>query len=534
MTIQQVAPTQAKSQGFEVNLPPHTPAQITQDQSQEQRAQAQTEQNHLLVQAQQQQRHKIQHHTPMQHTTLQQTNSSTPDSTIENGCIDPARPEDVCEEHGSEALLDTPSITVFDAMSDGCRRDAQPHPAQVEPCWLDLRPTSHISKRRKIDRSHSPASFAKFSCEACHHAQIQLQELLFKISVLQEENQHLKEMIQPYAGLKWVTIYEVSEGGSTRWYEDQPHWLQAQDRQVVLAGKKRIFRLKAFIRQLKLAKMSFIVFQEFTDLKHPDISTQHIQQWQPPTSSNVSILIISNQLSKTFRALFDNHPELHENADFRDIFDDDDDDDESLLDGDDSADASEIGQRLINIDLLYFHFQDLFEKDLNSRTEDERSETEPLLKFLTTGFMRNHGQARDLLSQGKTSKNTIFYLFKPGSVIVSQQSSRIRGLEQMHFPRTSSEGWNIECQSWTFDSKFHRKCETLLLSKKDLKNDADVNITSLPFYPLKYAEPEIGQKLLQRGRTFWKFRKPVYVTYSGLNMRGDTAYVSRFYPIFLI
>lgn len=86
-------------------------------------------------------------------------------------------------------------------------------------------------------------------------------------------------------------------------------------------------------------------------------------------------------------------------------------------------------------------------------------------------------------------------------------------------------GWDLACESWTFDGKFHQEKNTLSLTEKILKSDP-VDITSLPYYPLSYAHPEVQEKLRCRGETFWKFRKPVYVTYNGLNTRGDFAYVS--------
>lgn len=447
------------------------------------------------------------------------------------------------EEHGSEDILDTGSIGALNAVSVGCRRDAQLHPAQAEPSWLDSRTNFHISKRGRVGLSHSPASFAEFSCETCHQAQVQLQELRFKVSALEAKNRQLeqekldviewaKAKVKPYIQPKWVTIYEVSDDRSTRWFEDQPQWLQKQDRQVYLGGKKPIFNLEAFLRQLQLGKVPFIVFQEYTKLRHPDVLTQDIQNWPPPRSSNVSMQIISFHLSKTFGALLDEHNELKEHADFQKPLhdDDDDNDDVSEVNGwkilnEDDSDAERVSRRLLNIDLLYFHFQDLFEEGLNSRTEGDHSETDLLLKFLRTGFKRNHMHARELLSQKKISKDTIAYLFKPGAVIVSHNALRVRGLKQTELLRTFPVAWDLSCQSWTFDGKFHQKSEDLLLPGKDLQNGS-MNITSLPFYPLQYAEPEIDQKLLHRGKTFWKFRKPVYVAYSGLDMRGDTAYVS--------
>lgn len=245
--------------------------------------------------------------------------------------------------------------------------------------------------------------------------------------------------------------------------------------------------------------------------------------------------IISDHLSNTFGDLLDEYNELKEHADFQKTLHDDNDNDDDDREvnswrdlNEDGSDAKLISRRLVNIDLLYFHFQDLFEEGLNSRAEGDRSETELLLKFLRTGFIRNHTHARELLSQRKISKDTIAYLFKPGAVIVSYNTLRIRGLKQIELLRTLPVAWDLSCQSWTFDGKFHQEIESLLLPGKDLKNSS-MNITSLPFYPLEYAQPEIDQKLLQRGKTFWKFRKPVYVTYSGLDMRGDTAYVSRCY-----
>lgn len=149
-----------------------------------------------------------------------ETDSSAPASTNENGCTGFENPEEMIEEHDSEAILDTGSIGAFNAVSVGCRRDAQFDPAQAEPSWLDSRTKFHIPKRRRVGRSHSPASFAEFSCETCHQAQVQLQELRIKVSTLEAKNQQLeqekldaikwaKATVEPYLQLKWVTIYEV-------------------------------------------------------------------------------------------------------------------------------------------------------------------------------------------------------------------------------------------------------------------------------------------------------------------------------------
>ncbi|KAF9639188.1 hypothetical protein BFW01_g10085 [Lasiodiplodia theobromae] len=347
-----------------------------------------------------------------------QSNSSSPTSSVEK----------VSEEHDSENAFDTSCIGVFDAVSDAYGRDAQLPQAQTQPSWLDSRNISHTSKRRRINPSHSSGSIAEVSCESCQHTQIRFQELCSKFFILEAENQQLKAMIEPYLQLNWVTIYEVYEDRSTRWYEDQPYWLQTQDRQVFLGGKKRIFDLKAFLRQLQLGKVPFIVFQEFKNLRRPDIFTQHIQNWPTPTPSNVSMQIVSSSLSKAFEALLEAYSELKEHADFQ--------------------------------------------RNVDAKTRER--------------------MGPNLLAHKAAS---------------------------MHFPF----GLGSKLSKLDIDGKFHQANNTLSLTEKDLKN-GPVDISSLPFYPLGYAEPEIDRKLRRRGETFWKLRKPIYVTYSGLNMRGDFAY----------
>ncbi|KAH7011098.1 hypothetical protein EDB80DRAFT_711244 [Ilyonectria destructans] len=114
------------------------------------------------------------------------------------------------------------------------------------------------------------------------------------------------------------------------------------------------------------------------------------------------------------------------------------------------------------------------------------------------------------------------YLFCRNEILVSVS----KGVETAYVLREtkspSSEYIELDCWAWGFDGFWwRRKIHSLTVS---CPKSGPVPINSLPTYPLRFADAEVKNRLVTRGRRFWGFRDKCHVSYTGWDAAAEEFY----------
>jgi hypothetical protein len=85
---------------------------------------------------------------------------------------------------------------------------------------------------------------------------------------------------------------------------------------------------------------------------------------------------------------------------------------------------------------------------------------------------------------------------------------------------------DLFCWSFQFDgTRFTRKHRNISITPLD----GETNIQTLDAYPIRFADPELRERLRDRGKKQWQYRTMTQVTYKGWNVGKDLYFVSNLY-----
>jgi hypothetical protein len=77
----------------------------------------------------------------------------------------------------------------------------------------------------------------------------------------------------------------------------------------------------------------------------------------------------------------------------------------------------------------------------------------------------------------------------------------------------STHAWTLSCWSWASDGSFDKDPTRIDIYLDTSSDDDEVEIRSLKYFPLRFADEKIRAKLERRGRVFWKCRSKSFVAY---------------------
>lgn len=131
----------------------------------------------------------------------------------------------------------------------------------------------------------------------------------------------------------------------------------------------------------------------------------------------------------------------------------------------------------------------------------------------------------DLFSRGLVSSETLPWLFHPNDVVVSREDEYEIAYVLRTVPRGGdADSVELECWNWGYDGvSLHRKDKVLSLT---VPAYGTVPISELSIYPLRFAAPQIKERLFARGQRFWELRNQTHVSYEGPDYSGERVYVS--------
>jgi hypothetical protein len=121
------------------------------------------------------------------------------------------------------------------------------------------------------------------------------------------------------------------------------------------------------------------------------------------------------------------------------------------------------------------------------------------------------------------------WMYQPNEMILYVE----KGIETVYvlrkWPHIAYDGnLKLDCWNWAYDGFWlQRKSTTITLTIPP----GIVTVATLPALPVRFTTIEQQQKLIDRGKGFWKRRYKTLAAYSGWDFRSEQYYVSSPSPL---
>lgn len=143
-----------------------------------------------------------------------------------------------------------------------------------------------------------------------------------------------------------------------------------------------------------------------------------------------------------------------------------------------------------------------------------------LMKLLTDwideNYSNEYSETESLFKRGVVTGSKMQCLIAPGELFYFKEKSHGRAYKAKSWPYYSGEHqqWRIDAWTYRYDGKFWKHSDPeLKLCEPDGKDDAEIAISSLSGWPLRFETDEKRLELKERGRTYWKCRRQRLVSY---------------------
>lgn len=162
---------------------------------------------------------------------------------------------------------------------------------------------------------------------------------------------------------------------------------------------------------------------------------------------------------------------------------------------------------------------------LDIATSSDMSESDcSCIKMLCNWFETNHrkdwDEARELISRGKINAKHYTKLFGPDELYVGRPSNDdpdvLEVVKSKGYPWLHSNDQTMDIYGWGFNGRFRKNLFNFPIRVFPIptaSDETEFDITSLRFYPLRFAEPGTKEKLIARGHKFWNCRTRSLVCY---------------------
>lgn len=406
-------------------------------------------------------------------------------------------------------------------------------PRKIHTSGSDLPHSQHPSAEHRRQSLHNQVTTRESLNKPISEAK-QRKVLLQRISKLEEEKKLLELQSFNSQAPSWSKLYRVSCGrGNSSIYTDPPILYRQGDLRH-LQGQCISTNVDLFIARQKTLT-SFIVYQNYrcceksSKVRKSDIQTKRLvfENSLRPLPTTEDLFIVSESLAKALTTIVD--------------FTDHDDEYYPCFD---------VGSALQAPYLWYYHNRTQFEASTTRERlkEEQRTEYNMFLEYISLHFDEEYREVDTLLSKHMITARYFEYLFNPECIILSDESEEIIAFEQVcwqkedcsvietydgqryvHYYELSVNGRN-----WDFDEVFQLTSKKLNIKFKTshgsssdlLEFDEEIEIKSLPFYPLQHAEIGVKEKLQNRGLKFWSCRHRNYVAYKGCDYKREEINVS--------
>lgn len=170
---------------------------------------------------------------------------------------------------------------------------------------------------------------------------------------------------------------------------------------------------------------------------------------------------------------------------------------------------------------FFYHNKTLMDIATSSDvSESDRSCIKMLCNWFENNYQEEWDEAREMMSRGKINPKHFAKLFRPDELYVDRAYSAdpdvLEVSKSKDYPWTDDHDHYMDIYSWDFNGHFGKifsRHPMRKFPKPSVSNETEVDITSLHFYPLRFAEPGIQEKLIARGHKFWNCRTRSFVCY---------------------
>ncbi|OKL57333.1 hypothetical protein UA08_07454 [Talaromyces atroroseus] len=155
-------------------------------------------------------------------------------------------------------------------------------------------------------------------------------------------------------------------------------------------------------------------------------------------------------------------------------------------------------------------------------TTSQQLQLSSLLEYMQWAHGHAYKEADALISQGLIKREYLAKIFGSNQPLVTNVGGHHRAY-MLESPPSSggprnSDSIVLRLWCWHFNGKFYKEHEEWTLSWPPSANeDAEIPISGLEIYPLRYAAPHVAKQLKARGETFWKCHKARFVAYDPPN-----------------
>ncbi|KAK4208741.1 hypothetical protein QBC37DRAFT_66072 [Rhypophila decipiens] len=166
---------------------------------------------------------------------------------------------------------------------------------------------------------------------------------------------------------------------------------------------------------------------------------------------------------------------------------------------------------------FYLHNQTFLDLVHSNDLEQERSaQLELLCEWFEDNLRQDWEEADEMFSRGKVSLKHCTKLFRPSELVFHPREND-PGLGKVfktdNYPWRYRDAGDVDISEWEFNGSFYKTKIWIDVTSKLTKRETESDITSLPYYPLRFADPDLEKKLIARGHKFWSCRKQKLVTY---------------------
>lgn len=147
-----------------------------------------------------------------------------------------------------------------------------------------------------------------------------------------------------------------------------------------------------------------------------------------------------------------------------------------------------------------------------------------LFDYLESDFGNQYASADELFARGMVSLDHFPKLFRANDVVIAKEDEQpVAFLIKNHHYMNGSV--YLTCYQLKFDGAFKR-AQTEIKIEWPARSSREMPITSLSAYPLRFSDPSVKGRLVNRGRIFWKCRKRRFVSYTAPSRTFEIQVVS--------
>ncbi|RSL62198.1 hypothetical protein CEP54_005805 [Fusarium duplospermum] len=150
-----------------------------------------------------------------------------------------------------------------------------------------------------------------------------------------------------------------------------------------------------------------------------------------------------------------------------------------------------------------------------------RESVQSLCQWMEINYRDEWDEADALFTQARVNAKHFDILFRPGELVVRHghdDNNSLRGAIVPWFPDNTDLDGTSQVLWWGFHDILGRDSEFLRMppvsNRARYQHDRLVDITSLKYYPLRFAPDGIKAKLVARGQRFWACRRQKLVCYN--------------------